>query len=97
MIPDLGQGACQAIEDAVVLALSEREAVEAEPSLRLYEAFRARRAAHVIRRSRSQSRVLQPGDPLLWRLRNAAFRALPNGLLLNARLRSLGPISGHEP
>ena len=97
MTPDLGQGACQAIEDAVVLARSVREASEAEASLRLYEASRARRAAYVVRRSRSQSRMLQLGDPLLWRLRNGAFRALPNGLLLSAQLRSLRPISGHEP
>ena len=97
MTPDLGQGACQAIEDAVVLARSVREAGEGEASLRLYEASRTRRATYVVRRSRSQSRMLQLGDPLLWWLRNAAFRALPNGLLLSAQLRSLKPVSGHEP
>ena len=96
MTPDLGQGACQAIEDAVVLARSVREAGEVEASLRLYEASRAKRAAYVVRRSRSQSRMLQLGDPLLWRARNAAFRALPNGLLLSVQLRSLGPVADHE-
>lgn len=99
MTPDLGQGACQAIEDAVVLArfLKEPMAVGgAEARLRLYEASRAERVAYVVRRSRAQGRLLQLGGPLLWRIRNAAFGALPDRVLLDAQLRSLGPVAGHK-
>ncbi len=44
MTPNLGQGACQAIEDAVVLAGSLRDAADPIAALRQYEARRIARA-----------------------------------------------------
>jgi 2-polyprenyl-6-methoxyphenol hydroxylase-like FAD-dependent oxidoreductase len=77
MTPDLGQGACQAIEDAVALVecLKERENIEA--ALELYEARRTRRTAAIVRGSRRLGRIAQLQNPLACRLRDAALRALP--------------------
>lgn len=89
MTPDLGQGACQAIEDAVVLARCLEEGDDVEAALGLYEARRADRTAYVVRRSRRLSRVAQLENPLLCRLRNAALRAIPQHVLSNAQIKQL--------
>ena len=78
MTPNLGQGACQAIEDAVVLARCLREDGERVPSaLRKYEDLRRERTAWMIRRSRMLGRVGQLESPLLCRLRDAVLKATP--------------------
>jgi 2-polyprenyl-6-methoxyphenol hydroxylase-like FAD-dependent oxidoreductase len=89
--PNLGQGACQAMEDAVVLAgcLKEQDSVAA---LRLYEARRANRTAFVVRRSRLVGRIGQLENPLLCRLRDALMKTAP----LRAQLWQLDPIVGYE-
>jgi 2-polyprenyl-6-methoxyphenol hydroxylase-like FAD-dependent oxidoreductase len=75
MTPNLGQGACQAIEDAVVLARClEAGDDEAPRSLRLYEERRVRRTATVVKRSRLAGRISQLENPLLCRLRDAAAK-----------------------
>ena len=58
MTPNLGQGACQAIEDAVVLARCVREVgKDGVPSaLRRYEDLRRERVAWIVRRSRARAR-----------------------------------------
>jgi 2-polyprenyl-6-methoxyphenol hydroxylase-like FAD-dependent oxidoreductase len=77
MLPFLGQGACQALEDAVALgsAVSERGATAG--ALAAYAAARAPRAAFVVKRSRAFGRTAHaPGAPLRG-LRNAVMRATP--------------------
>ena len=63
MTPDLGQGACQAIEDAVELAkcLGHRENIEA--ALELYETRRIRRTAAIVRGLRRIGRVRPAAEP----------------------------------
>jgi 2-polyprenyl-6-methoxyphenol hydroxylase-like FAD-dependent oxidoreductase len=90
MTPNLGQGACQAIEDAVVLAGCVREASDA--ALRLYEKRRKGRTATIVRRSRLVGRIGQLENPLLCGLRDALAKATP----LRAQLRQLDPIVGYE-
>lgn len=93
MAPNLGQGACQAIEDAVVLAECVRRGNEDVPAaLRLYEERRKARTAGVVRRSRLLGMAGQLENPLLCTLRNAAARAMP----LRLQLRQLDPILGYE-
>jgi 2-polyprenyl-6-methoxyphenol hydroxylase-like FAD-dependent oxidoreductase len=92
MTPNLGQGACQAIEDAVVLAhsLAERPA---EDALRHYEGRRAGRTAMIQHRSRLAGRwFFQLENPIVCRLRDAAFKYI----LSRAQLRQLEPIVGYE-
>lgn len=92
MTPNLGQGACQAIEDAVALAECVRGEENVANALRLYEEQRRRRTADISRRSRLLGRAGQLENPLLCRLRNAAVKAMP----LRYQLRQLDPILGYE-
>jgi 2-polyprenyl-6-methoxyphenol hydroxylase-like FAD-dependent oxidoreductase len=65
--PTLGQGACQALEDAIVLADALRRGSSPEAGLRAYEARRRRRANFVIRQSRRVGIALQLANPVgLW-------------------------------
>jgi 2-polyprenyl-6-methoxyphenol hydroxylase-like FAD-dependent oxidoreductase len=68
--PNLGQGACQALEDAVVLADSLRRSSSAEAGLRDYEARRRSRANFVIGQSWRMGTVLQLDNPVGVWLRN---------------------------
>lgn len=92
MTPNLGQGACQAIEDAV--ALMKRLAVGGDPSaaLRAYEADRQPRTAQIMRQSRQIGAVGQWQGPLSVAARNLLMRAL--GPRLQAR--SLAAVIGYE-
>jgi 2-polyprenyl-6-methoxyphenol hydroxylase-like FAD-dependent oxidoreductase len=92
MTPDLGQGACQAIEDAVVLAGCLREEGDVEDTLRLYEARRSGRTAQIIRQSRRIGRIAQLEKPLLCYLRDTALKAIPS----RVQLRQIEPVVGYE-
>lgn len=93
MTPNLGQGACQAIEDALVLARCLRERAGVEAALRLYEDRRAGRTAAIVRLSRRMGRVGQLENPALCRLRDAAVKRMPDRFQRD-RLRM---VLGHEP
>lgn len=79
MTPNLGQGACQAIEDATVLAkcLRECEDTGVPLALRRYENLRRERTSWIVRRSRTTGRVGQIENPLLCRLRDTLLKATP--------------------
>ena len=94
MTPNLGQGACQAVEDAVVLARClGGGGDDISGSLRLYEERRARRTTTVVRRSRLVGRVIQLENPLLCRLRDA----LAKRTSARAQLRQYEEIVRYEP
>ena len=91
MTPDLGQGACQAIEDAVELGRClEHQETGAAAALGLYEARRIRRTAWIVRGSRRTGRIAQLQNPLACRLRDAALRALP----LRLQMKQLEALMG---
>ena len=74
MTPNLGQGACQAIEDAVVLAdCLVRSSADPAAALRSYEARRKSRADAVVLASLRLGRLAQ--------MENAAARWLRDHLL----------------
>ena len=93
MTPDLGQGAAQAMEDAVALARCLQESGPTADALRRYESLRSARAAMVVRRSRRLGRIAQLENPLLCRLRDRALAMIPP----KAQLRQLEEVMGHEP
>ena len=93
MTPNLGQGACQAIEDAVVLARCFREGGATAGALRRYERLRAGRTAMVVRRSRRVGTIGQLENPLLCRLRDRILAMIPP----KAQLKQLEEIMGYEP
>ena len=69
--PNLGQGACQALEDAVVLADCLRRCGEVEPALRCYEQLRQRRTATITRDSWRIGKLCQSeSPPMRWLLKS---------------------------
>jgi 2-polyprenyl-6-methoxyphenol hydroxylase-like FAD-dependent oxidoreductase len=80
MKPNIGQGAAQALEDAVVLASCVAGSGDSESALRDYERRRARRANTVVRASRRAGRVAEVRSPLGARVRDAVMKALPDRL-----------------
>lgn len=91
--PNLGQGACMAIEDAATLmnALVRYEPVEA---FRRFEKHRIARTTGIVNQSWKVGQLTQLSHPLLIALRNAAFRSLPKSVVLN-RLKNLFDVSFH--
>jgi 2-polyprenyl-6-methoxyphenol hydroxylase-like FAD-dependent oxidoreductase len=77
MLPHTGQGAAQALEDAVALSLacvSDRDVVE---GLRIYERVRARRTRTLVKRGRRIARFTTTRSRLIGTLRGAAIRLAP--------------------
>ncbi|MEU2856737.1 FAD-dependent monooxygenase [Streptomyces syringium] len=88
MTPNLGQGACQAMEDAAVLtaALATESTVEA--ALARYDTERRPRSQAVARAARQAGRMGQQlSHPAAVTLRNAAMRLAPSGVTVRAILR----------
>ncbi|MGX8904803.1 FAD-dependent monooxygenase [Streptomyces netropsis] len=88
MTPNLGQGACQAMEDAAVLtaALATESTVEA--ALARYDTERRPRSQAVARAARQAGRMGQQlSHPAAVTLRNAAMRLAPSGVTIRAILR----------
>jgi 2-polyprenyl-6-methoxyphenol hydroxylase-like FAD-dependent oxidoreductase len=71
MTPFLGQGACQALEDAVVLGRCLAGAGDARAALREYERQRRPRANAFVTRSRRVGQIARLANPLLVSMRNA--------------------------
>jgi 2-polyprenyl-6-methoxyphenol hydroxylase-like FAD-dependent oxidoreductase len=91
--PGLGQGAAQALEDAVALVDSLARHPRLAAALADYEAIRRPRTATVHKLSRRVDRAAQLANPLACRLRNAAVRRLPE----RARRPGLEEILRPEP
>jgi 2-polyprenyl-6-methoxyphenol hydroxylase-like FAD-dependent oxidoreductase len=79
--PNLGQGACQAIEDAVVLARCLVGETGVVPALRKYERERRARTAYISRMSWRNGQMERWEDPLACGMRNALVRLLPAWLM----------------
>ena len=92
MTPNVDQGACQTIEDAVVLARCLDEGRAKAGALRGYERLRGDRMAMMVRRSRRVGVVDQPENPLLCWLRGSALAMIP----LKVQLKQLEEVVGHE-
>jgi 2-polyprenyl-6-methoxyphenol hydroxylase-like FAD-dependent oxidoreductase len=87
MKPNIGQGAAQALEDAVLLGKLFGEPGEPEPLLRLYERRCAPRANAAVRASREAGRFAEVRWPLAARLRDAALKATPDRLAVARQRR----------
>ncbi len=80
MTPDLSQGAAQALEDAVVLAASLRNAADPVAGLRAYETARRKRTGQIVRRSFQAGRLAQARSGLGAGFRDLLIGKLPNRL-----------------
>lgn len=93
MTPQLGQGACQALEDAVELGRAVTTAPDVPAALRLYEQRRLDRTRRVAATAWRLGQLQQVTNPLVARLRNQAVRLMPSSFLL----RRLSWVLGYEP
>ncbi len=75
MTPNLGQGACSALEDVLELANSLARAGATPRALREYEALRKPRTRALVRDSRRVGELGQISNPLAVGARNLAMRA----------------------
>lgn len=92
MTPNLGQGACQAIEDALVLARELSAAGDVSAALRRYEAARIPRTSGIVTASRRVGRLFQVEAPLVCYVRNAMMRLTPSAVTY----RSLAGLAGYD-
>jgi 2-polyprenyl-6-methoxyphenol hydroxylase-like FAD-dependent oxidoreductase len=81
MTPNMGQGACQAIEDAVVLGLCLKEECNIPMALRTYEDKRIRRVQRVATQSRRIGWLSQLENPLACVVRDVLVKRFYTGLL----------------
>lgn len=82
MTPNLGQGACQALEDALVLAQCLEQTENVCVALQLYQARRIPRTSRIVKRSWNLGRVGQWQNPLACKLRDASLKLMPSNLQL---------------
>ncbi|MFI1767861.1 FAD-dependent monooxygenase [Streptomyces sp. NPDC020800] len=88
MTPHLGQGACQALEDAATLAAAVADAPTVEAAPARYDAERRPRAQPVARAARQAGRMgRQLSHPVAVAVRNAALRLAPSRATVRAVLR----------
>ena len=92
MTPNLGQGACQAIEDAAVLAACLAIAREWQPAVRAYEKRRIPRTTAIVGMSRRLGEIGQWDNSILCGLRDLAFRAMPDSM----SLRQVASVVNHH-
>lgn len=77
MLPHTGQGAAQALEDAVALGLAIAAGQNLEASLRKYERIRSRRTRGIVIRGRRIAKFTTTKSGLIDWLRAAAIRLVP--------------------
>jgi 2-polyprenyl-6-methoxyphenol hydroxylase-like FAD-dependent oxidoreductase len=89
VLPHTGQGAAQAMEDAVALGLVMSRGDDVVAALRRYEAVRRLRTAEFIRLGPRLARVSTTRNPFITALRTTGIRIVPQSWLA----RSVLPLS----
>ena len=95
MTPNMGQGACQAIEDALALALALEAHADPSEGLRYYETTRRQRANWFVNQSWGVGRMAHSVKATaLRRCRDAIMRWTPQSLMdkTMARIANGGPV-----
>jgi 2-polyprenyl-6-methoxyphenol hydroxylase-like FAD-dependent oxidoreductase len=82
MTPNQGQGACQALEDAVALAASLAQTTNLTEAFRLYERRRLRRANRVVEQSRQATRGVQIDNTFLCAIRDGFMSLIPRRVIM---------------
>lgn len=92
MTPNLGQGACQALEDAVVLAECLAAIGDKSQALQKYQQLRLKRTSNIVRQSRLIGAVAQWRNPVAAQIRDEGFHLLPKSI----KIRQMASIIGYE-
>jgi 2-polyprenyl-6-methoxyphenol hydroxylase-like FAD-dependent oxidoreductase len=91
MLPHAGQGAAQALEDAVALAGALGDASDVVGALRRYEQQRAPRTRAIVQIARRNARIGSIVNPLgIW-LRDTAIRLVPQSIILQSLITLARP------
>lgn len=77
--PNLGQGACQALEDALVLSSILGKNRDVADGFHLFDVLRKKRTHYVVNRSWMLGKLAQVEQPMLAGLRNTLLRMAPTG------------------
>jgi 2-polyprenyl-6-methoxyphenol hydroxylase-like FAD-dependent oxidoreductase len=80
--PNMGQGACQAIEDAVVLTACMKNNSDPEIAFKQFESHRISRTTKIVNTSYTLGKVAQWENPMICWARNLALRSLPPKLAI---------------
>jgi 2-polyprenyl-6-methoxyphenol hydroxylase-like FAD-dependent oxidoreductase len=92
MLPHAGQGAAQALEDAVALGRAFRRGGLPEQMLREYERVRAPRTAAVVRQSRRNASIGSlNGAAAVW-LRDLAMKYVPDSVIVKSHVAIGKPV-----
>jgi 2-polyprenyl-6-methoxyphenol hydroxylase-like FAD-dependent oxidoreductase len=86
LLPHTGQGAAQALEDAVALGLALSGDIDVERALRRYEQARMRRTRTLVRLGPRIARVTTTRNRLIQIARTAAIRLIPEWSVRSVRL-----------
>lgn len=81
MVPFMGQGGCQALEDSIALGAAMKEAPNVEAGLRKYESMRKARTAEFVKQSRKAQSSSMTSSPIICGLRDFILPKLPVNLL----------------
>jgi 2-polyprenyl-6-methoxyphenol hydroxylase-like FAD-dependent oxidoreductase len=91
MTPNAGQGANQALEDAVALGESLAGQSDIPSALMAYQQRRLRRANRIVRLSHQATRGTQIENVVLSALRDSFARHMPRGLMLRMMDATISP------
>jgi 2-polyprenyl-6-methoxyphenol hydroxylase-like FAD-dependent oxidoreductase len=102
MTPDLGQGACQALEDAVVLTALATGPTDPPTALASYDKARRMRTQDLVQASARTGRLLMTSNAVASKLRDIATWALPAAAFLRATAGAFAwqpptPLPQHVP
>ena len=78
--PNMGQGACQAIEDAYALGLAFSKKKEVTPAFQYFYEIRRQKAWQIVRNSWQIGKMGHLKSPLAQNLRNTMMRMIPSKL-----------------
>ncbi len=84
MLPHAGQGAAQALEDAVALGPALRDTAAPDEALRRYERVRAARTRAIVRLARRNARMGSVTSAAGCRLRDLAIQLVPQWAILKS-------------
>lgn len=76
--PNMGQGACQAIEDAIILKQVLKKSIFPEEAFVTFEKLRSRKTKKVVKLSWQIGKIAQLHNPFLIPIRNSIMRILPS-------------------
>jgi 2-polyprenyl-6-methoxyphenol hydroxylase-like FAD-dependent oxidoreductase len=87
LLPHTGQGAAQALVDAVTLAARLHDGAAVAPALRAYERERQPKTATLLAQGRRTARLMRTTNPVACALRELVVRLIPVGVMTRLLVR----------